>query len=490
VNKKYDVGIIGSGIGGLASAALLAGAGKKVILIEKEPKPGGYLAEFKKGNFTFDVSLHLINSCDKGQYTHNMLEKCHISDDIKFTRPKYLYRSIFPDFDLRIPQKNVNAYKELLVNIFPQSRAGILNFFDEVAEVYNEVNSYKVVGSLAPSLALYLKNNLDVVISKYIDDARLKGIICQLWLYFGLPLSKLRAMDFCYPWYDYLSNGGYYLEKGSYAIVKALVNYIKKKGGKFLFSTEADRILTKNNSCVGIGFGNKEVLCDTVISNIDIHKTAYQLIEGKGFSPASINRLKSIEPSISAFEIFLGLDADLRSLYPDDYEIFVNSGYDIDEDYRASLCNNAERAPFIITINSNANNFAAPKGKSVVTIIMLSGYDYWCSAPKGEYEDKKEHIAEVLIKRAGEVIPEISSSVRQKVIASPLTFERYTNNSQGSIYGYVRTLDGRIEIKPNNLKKIENLHFVGAWSKQGSGVANVLRTADEVYNKIVKQAVS
>jgi phytoene dehydrogenase-like protein len=303
----------------------------------------------------------------------------------------------------------------------------------------------------------------------------------------GLPPADSRALDFSYLWFDYIKNGGYYLEKGSYVIVDALVKYIKSKGGEFLFKKTADRILVKDKYCQKVKFDKDEAICNVLISNMDLHKTINNLIGAEEYSPKCISRLNSIEPSISAFEIFLGLDTDLRSLYPDDYEIFVNSSYDIEGQYKASLDNNAEKAPFIITINSNLNRFSAPKEKSVVTIIMLSGYDYWTSKSRNEYEEKKQYIADILIKRAGKIFPEIKSNIQKKIISTPLTFERYTNNSKGAIYGYARNLNGPVEIRPNAVNKIKNLYFASAWARQGSGVMKVLQSADEVCGQILQE---
>lgn len=486
MRDKYDIVIIGSGIGALVSAALLSDLGKKILIIEKEPKPGGYLTEFKNEDFIFDVSLHLLNGCSEGQYIYDIFKRCHIIDGINFLKPKYLYRSVFPDFDLRVPQTNIYNYKEALKDLFPKSKKGIDDLFEEMSEVFHLINnrfSYKHISS---PLFYCINHTYENIIDKRIKDFKLKAIICQLWIYFGLPPSMIRAIDFCYPWFDYVNNGGYYIEKGSYEIVRALVAYIRSKEVDFLFNKNVGRILVENGSSQRVAFGKDEILCDTVISNIDLTKTVFELIGSKKFLPTTIEKLRSIEPSISAFEIFLGLDVDLKNIYPDDYEIFVNSNYDIEKQYQDCRNNSAKTAPFVITINSNVNRFSAPKGKSAITVIMLAGYNYWISKSKGEYEDKKEKIADILIDRASKVIPEIKTHMQKKVVSTPVTFERYTNNSRGAIYGYSRTVGQKTEVRPNEIKNVKNLYFASAWAKQGSGVVKVLHSAEDVYRKISK----
>ncbi len=488
IDSKYDIIVIGAGVGGLVSAALLSDLGKKVLIIEKESRPGGYLTEFKSEDFIFDVSLHLLNGCGEGRHTYDVFRKCRIVNNIKFLKPKYLYRSIFPDFDLQIPQMNMEAYKEMLNALFPDSKKDIEGLFTEMSKVARAVNDYLSFGHVTSALLPYIGKNYESVIKKYIKNKKLEAIICQLWVYFGLPPSYQRAVDFCYPWFDYTNNGGYYLNKGGAEITRALAARLNHNGVDFLFNKSVDRMSSDNRSRWKVAFGKDDIICETVISDIDLTKTVHGLIGADKFSTQSIKKLSRIVPSISAFEVFLGLNADLKTKYPDDYEIFVNSNYDIEKQYYDCLNNNAKTAPFAITITSNVNSASAPAGKSIVTLSMLAGYQYWSFGSSREYQDNKEKIADILIDRAGKIIPEIKACVEKKIISTPITFERYTNNKDGAISGYARTVGEKNEVRPNDLKDVKNLYFASAWAKQGSGVEKVLYSAEDVYRKISKLA--
>lgn len=481
MKNKYDIVIVGSGIGGLVSAALLSGHGKSVLIIEKEPGPGGYLTDFKRENYVFDVSLHLLNGCGEGDYVRDIFNKCNILESLTFLKPKYLYRSVFPDFDLSIPQTDIDGCKKLLKSHFPISSKGIDSLFYEMNNIFQIVNNRNTTPSLLP----YLKNSFDRMVSQHISDDKLKAVISQLWLYLGLPPSMVRAADFCYPLLDYMHGGGYYLEKGSNEVVKALVSRIQSNGGEFIFNQAADKIVIENGKCQKVVAGEEEIYCDAVISNIDINKTVFDLVGGSNFSATAVDKFSRIIPSISAFEIFLGIDIDMKKDHIDDYEVFINSDYDPDRQYQASLDNDARTAPFVITINSNVNRFSAPEGKSVITIIMLAGFKYWATLSKKDYQDSKERIADILIERLCKVMPEIKAHIKQKIISTPLTFNRYTNNADGAIYGYSGTIGRGTEVRPNDICNIKNLYFVSAWSKQGSGVAKVLYSADSISKKII-----
>jgi len=64
--EAYDVIVIGSGIGGLSAASLLTLAGKKVLVVERHDRPGGYAHSFRRGYYNFDAAVHLVAGCSEG----------------------------------------------------------------------------------------------------------------------------------------------------------------------------------------------------------------------------------------------------------------------------------------------------------------------------------------------------------------------------------------------------------------------------------------
>src|SRR3954465_3820448 len=93
IKPYYDVTIIGAGMGGLTTAALLSKAGLSVCVLEKEPHPGGYLAGFRRKDFRFDTAVHWLN-----QYTEKGM-LCKVFDVIG------------NDYPLALPQKRIRRYK-------------------------------------------------------------------------------------------------------------------------------------------------------------------------------------------------------------------------------------------------------------------------------------------------------------------------------------------------------------------------------------------
>ena len=98
-NDHYDYAIIGMGIGGLTLGALLAHAGKKVIIFERHEVPGGYGHTFRKGRFSFCAELHYVWDCGPGERVYRMLEKLGLEQEVTFHRldPKGFDRIMRPE---------------------------------------------------------------------------------------------------------------------------------------------------------------------------------------------------------------------------------------------------------------------------------------------------------------------------------------------------------------------------------------------------------
>ncbi|MDD4910108.1 MAG: NAD(P)/FAD-dependent oxidoreductase [Candidatus Omnitrophica bacterium] len=500
MKNKYDVIVIGAGIGGLTAAALLAKSGRKVLVLEKNPVAGGYAADFRRGDFKFDASLHLICGCDKEGATYKVLKRCGVIGKISFLKSAYLYRSIFPDFDLRISQNNPQQYLNDLIKAFPSEHIGLRKLSNEISKIYHEVVKFLYANDLPPSiemlyfpikfpkLFLYANKPFQKLLDNFLRDSRLKAVVSQLWEYVGLPPSMLPSFYLAYAWHDYLHNGGCYIKNGSQSLSNGLCEAIKEEGGRIILNKEAEKILLRDNVAQGVRAKDKEEFFgDIIISNVDSTKTFFNLI-GKEYLPErTIKRIGGMEPSISAFQIYLGLNVDLRNKGFTDYEIFYNPSYDLDTQYKDIEDNKMDTVPYVITLYSNLQPDIAPTGKFIMGIITLAGYDFWKKLSKEQYREEKRRLADILIKRTEKIIPDLSSYIEEMSIATPLTMERYTGNYKGALYGWSRIVSQSGLSRFKTRTPIDNVYLSSAWTQLGGGITGVILGGERVANQILKR---
>ncbi len=212
-------------------------------------------------------------------------------------------------------------------------------------------------------------------------------------------------------------------------------------------------------------------------------QTLYNLLGNKKSSA----KLRKMEPSISAFIVYLGLDEDFKSTLKntDDYEIIVSQNYNLDEDYQCTLNYEFEKAAYIITLSSNVDPSLAKKNKFVASLIQLQPYSYWAkyqetydARNKEEYNKEKDQQAGLLIKRAEKIIPNLSKHIEVIEIATPLTLKRFTSNTNGACYGWANTVKQFLPFSPPLGRVIKmpvkNLYLSSAWAFPGEGQATAV----------------
>jgi len=121
-----------------------------------------------------------------------------VVDKISFLKPNNLYRSIFPGYDIVVPQKNIGGYISKLKKIFPREIRNIQAIFNHMHRIFNEVKAINISKELkkSPNLIMETKISLADMLGYYSDNVKLKAIIAQYWMYCGLPLANFLPFIF------------------------------------------------------------------------------------------------------------------------------------------------------------------------------------------------------------------------------------------------------------------------------------------------------
>ncbi len=503
--EKYDVVIIGAGLGGLSTAGYLAKAGKKVLVLEHHSVPGGYAHEFRRGKYRFEVALHAIDGVAPGGWAYPVLKDLGVTEKVDFHRMDPFYTVRYPEHEITAHADPL-AYEAELIRNFPHEKDGIRAMIAEMIEIYWQVRRFGEdahLGTRPPMEEMPLKYGkmLSVMSSgwadfmaKFIKDERLKTVFSTLWGYYGLPPKELNAAVFIFPWVSYHLFGAYYPAGGSMAMSRALEAFIVRHGGEIRYKQTVNKIVVQDAKAVAVETEKGlSVAADVVVSNANAPDTLLKFV-GRDNLPAQYQaQIESAPHAISSLVVYLGLDRDLKAEGWHYHEIFLSDGYDIDADYQAVLAGEFARSGISITHYDQADPGCAPEGGSVLGIFSLAHWDTFEQWGTGgdlseygknlRYLELKEAAADALIKRAEKLIPGLRSMIQYKEIGTPLTNWRYSRNVGGSIYGTEQSVENMYFNRLGAATPIENLFLAGAWTFAG-GMSAALMSGRETASRV------
>jgi prolycopene isomerase len=473
-----EVVVIGAGLGGLAAAAHLATRGVAVTVLEAHDRPGGYATTFDRGAFTFEVGLHLLDAVGPGQPGRLVLDALGIGT-LDLLSPTYLRREIWPDHDLQVPQ-GLPAYLDLLGAHFPAEREGMTRLAALAAKLHAESTALDsplprgaldTAGSLGPFSPL-ARSTAGAVVDAHVGDPRLRAVLdlfASGWL--GLPLDRLSALQWLIPWYSYHALGGSYPRGGSTALSTALAAIVTGAGGSVRLSTPARRIHVRRGRVTGVELESGELLeARAVVSNVSPQQTFGQLVDPAAVENRYLARLSRMEPSVSCFKVWLGIEGSVDDSL--DYDTYLAPSYAP----RHEGAIDPRGAAISVVLPTRLSPELAPANHAVVSMSLLVDTRAWNAAEASD-PGLRTSTADRLIDRvATALLPGLRARIQAREIATPATFERFTRNPGGSVYGWAARVDQCGSARLDHATPIDGLHLAGAWTRPGGGFTSALRS--------------
>jgi all-trans-retinol 13,14-reductase len=504
-DNDFDAIIIGAGLGGLSCGAAFARQGFRPLVIEKHIKPGGYATTFQRpGGFVFDASLHSTTvSARNGVF--DLIPGFPEIRGIEFVPHHTLYRAIYPDYDIRVPDRNPRRYISDLAALFPDEKAGIEGLYGDMEGLASDIAKYSAAAGKVdmsrffqdyPYLAKTFGKTWGDMVDARIRNPKLKAIVSALCGYYGLPPSKLSPYYYALPTIGYLQNGGFYPIGKSQKISDAFRDYIDGHGGRVMLGTRVGKILVKNGAACGVRTAaGQEFTSKVVVSNANAPDTLREMVDDPELVRAALDRMEKLSISLSSFQVFLGLKKDLvRELGIKDTEIFYNTGYDMEASHEAEVRGDFTNPGFAVTLYDNLYRGYSPEGKNTINIMTLQGFGPWekyeadyFAGKKDDYHAEKLRRADILIDRAEKVLlPGLRKAIEVRDAATPLTNVRYTANTRGAIYGWDQTLDDSGANRFPQRTPLKNLYLAGAWTFPGGGYGACIPSGLQCFAEIMK----
>lgn len=491
---ECDIAIIGAGIGGLTCGALLAKKGLKVMIFEQHYKVGGYCTSFKRRGFTFDPCIHVINGCGPNGQIGKILSELGIDKEIEFILIDPFDTIVFPNKqELDIPI-NYLHYKDRLEDLFPKEKNGLNKYFEIIIKIYQELFQVSSLQTSDKKISFstvikYVNEPFSALLEECFNDSVLRKIIGIQCSYAGVPPSKASLIYVACLLSVFHLEGTYYPKGGAQVFAELFANCIRRNGGKIWLGEMVEKIYLKDKEVIGLGLKSGfKVKAKYIVSNVDARQTFFNLIGKNYLRKSFIDKLIQMEQSNSIFAIYLGVDMNSSALGIKNTCYWILPSWDYENTY-SMACQGLipKEIPIVLLSPSLKDPTLVPKGKNSVIIGTMFPYQYYVAHGIG----KEEVVANVLLKRAEEIIPSISDHIIVKEIATPKTFEKFTLNSEGAPYGFANTPQQSGLNKLRQKTPIKGLYLAGHYTIPGSGVASVALSgkfaANIIFNELNKE---
>jgi all-trans-retinol 13,14-reductase len=451
--SHYDAIIIGSGMGGLTTAAFLSKAGKKVLVLEKHYVAGGFTHSFKRKKYEWDVGVHYVGQVN---LKDGLLRKAfdYVSDGkLKWCDMGEIYDQAIFEGDVYNFKAGREEQIKQMIEYFPEEEKALRAYYKLVSKVgglsllfFSErtMPSWlsKTLGYfLRRGFYKYSRKTTYEVLSEYTKNEKLISVLCAQCGNYGLPPKKssfaIHAMVA-----DHFLDGGNYPVGGASSISKSMINVIEANGGVIAIKADVKNIILENGRATGVEMGNGDVLsAGKIISNAGIHNTYNKLIK-KNERATEINNIK---PSVSHVCLYIGLNASDEELKLPKYNIWLYNSYKLDVDYDLHQTNKHFSPSLAYISFPSAKDSSWPeKHPNTSTIQVIASCPYeWVKEweefkwqKRGvKYDLYKEEIKNHLLEKLYSVLPQLKGKIEVAELSTPLSTKHFSNYANGEIYG-------------------------------------------------------
>jgi all-trans-retinol 13,14-reductase len=456
----WDYVVVGSGIGGMAAAAMLAEVGRRVLVLEQHNIPGGFTQTFKRPGYRWDVGVHLVGEMTERSFPGRLMA-CLTDGRLEWEPVGEIYDEFnFPEgFTIQFPNSQ-EAFRETLIDAFPSERRAIDAYLDLVKAAARSTAKLLQSRATPRFLPLGSKKKIEAAVAPHVaattaevlrsltDDPRLRSVLAAQWGYYGVTperssfaMHALMVQHFMY--------GAYYPAGTAASIAPAMLGTVAGGGGWTAVRRSVERIVVRNGRVAGVRLRDgTEIASKRVISTAGALPTN-DMLDG----PLPGSRQGDHEAGPAHLSLYLGFEGDVAANGAQRYCQWFYESWDL-EVARWDISPEVEpgRAGVLFCSFPSMKDPHHDPGDSnrhtgeIITFVPWEAFDRWAGTrwqKRGaDYEAFKQTLTERMLGQYGEHYPGLISMIDHAELSTPLSTHHFARSPRGSIYG-LETTPGR-----------------------------------------------
>ena len=462
VMGKFDVIIIGGGLGGLLCGHVLSKEGFGVCIIEKNRKPGGSLQTFGRKGCIFNTGLNYTESLDDGQILNQYFRYFGLMDKVPFKRldADGFERISFNDGQYRFAMGQPD-FVETLAAAFPGERAGLEEYTQKISDVCTAIPLYSLQEE-----QLSIIGNLDLsagaadYINSVIGSPRLRNILAGNNLLYAGHEQKTPLFIHALINHSFIESAWRIMD-GSHQIVNKLIDNIKSAGGTVMLGSKVVKLTGDRNSISGVELQNGDYIEGTHFIAAIHPDQILDMVDPGMIRKAYSSRIRGLESTMGMFTVYLVFKKDSFPYMNHNFYHYNQNNVWIASDYRKKQW--PQNYLFMNTATSGSNTFA--ESGSIITYMdyaELTKWEHTFTGDRGDdYITFKHARAEKLLDAVEKQFPGIRNSIAAWYTSTPLTWRDYTGTREGSAYGILKDYNRPLESMVMPRTKIQNLFLTG-----------------------------